>query len=238
MNNFKILFFLLSISISSEEIEVTSSASTAYKKQKGSYFDTVFGYDLTYDKRNSRYQPTKGYFSQWSQNLPVISDDSSISNSYQFTHYKEPFDNMVISTGILARAVNSLESDGDVRVSKRLYVPGTRLRGFKSGNVGPKDGSDYVGGNYMTTFNISSTVPYILDNAESLDVKVFLDTANIWGVDYSNSINDSNKLRSSTGIALDILTPVGPLSFSYAEAITKASTDKTESFKFQLGTTF
>jgi len=235
---FQNTFFSPILSISSEEIEVTSSASTAYKKQKGSYFDTVFGYDLTYDKRNSRYQPTKGYFSQWSQNLPVISDDSSIYNSYQFTHYQEPFDNMVISTGILARAINSLESDGDVRVSKRLYVPATRLRGFKSGNVGPKDGSDYVGGNYMSTFNISSTVPYILDNAESLDVKVFLDTANIWGVDYSNSINDSNKLRSSTGIALDILTPVGPLSFSYAEAITKASTDKTESFKFQLGTTF
>jgi len=235
---FQNTFFSPILSISSEKIEVTSSASTAYKKQKGSYFDTVFGYDLTYDKRNSRYQPTKGYFSQWSQNLPVISDDSSIYNSYQFTHYQEPFDNMVISTGILARAINSLESDGDVRVSKRLYVPATRLRGFKSGNVGPKDGSDYVGGNYMSTFNISSTVPYILDNAESLDVKVFLDTANIWGVDYSNSINDSNKLRSSTGIALDILTPVGPLSFSYAEAITKASTDKTESFKFQLGTTF
>ena len=50
--------------------------------------------------------------------------------------------------------------------------------------------------------------------------------------------DDSNSIRTSTGFALEILTPVGPLSFSYAEAISKASSDKTESFKFQLGTTF
>ena len=61
---------------------------------------------------------------------------------------------------------------------------------------------------------------------------------NVWGVDYSSTIDDSNKIRSSSGVALEWLTPVGPLSFSYAEAITKAATDKTESFRFQLGTTF
>ena len=58
------------------------------------------------------------------------------------------------------------------------------------------------------------------------------------GVDYSSSIDDSNKIRSSSGIALEFFTPIGPMSFSYAETITKADTDVTESFRFQLGTTF
>ena len=71
-----------------------------------------------------------------------------------------------------------------------------------------------------------------------MDVKVFFDAGNIWGVDYSSTLDDSSKLRTSAGLALEILTPVGPLSFSYAEAISSATTDKTESFKFQLGTTF
>ena len=71
-----------------------------------------------------------------------------------------------------------------------------------------------------------------------MDLKVFFDAGNVWGVDYSSSINDSNKIRSSSGVALEISTTVGPLSFSFAEAITKANSDKTETFRFAIGTTF
>ena len=66
----------------------------------------------------------------------------------------------------------------------------------------------------------------------------FFDAGNVWGVDYSSSLDDSDTIRSSTGVALEITTPIGPLSFSFAQVLSKASTDKTESFKFQLGTTF
>ncbi len=231
------LYFSPSLSVSGETIETDASASSAYKKQEGSYFETVFGYGLTYDKRDKRFQPSSGYLSKFIQFIPVISDDGTLINGYQLTSYKEPIDNMIISTGIYSRAANSLTND-DVRVSKRLYVPSSRLRGFESGKVGPKDGNDYIGGNYVATFNASSTVPFLLETIESVDLKVFFDAANIWGVDYSSSIDDSNTIRSSTGLAVEVLTPVGPLSFSYAEAISKASTDKTQSFRFQLGTTF
>ena len=73
---------------------------------------------------------------------------------------------------------------------------------------------------------------------ENIDFKVFFDAGNVWGVDYSDTVDESNKIRTSTGVALELLTPVGPLTFSFAEAITKASTDVTETFRFQLGTTF
>ena len=45
-------------------------------------------------------------------------------------------------------------------------------------------------------------------------------------------------MRSATGIALNLMTPIGPLSFSFANTLTKASTDKTETFRFNLGTNF
>ena len=231
------LYFSPNLSMSSETIKTTSTASAAYKKQKGSYFDTTFGYGLLYDKRNSVYQPTSGYVSKWSQRLPLMTDDATIFNSYSVTGFKELIDDMVISSGIMAQSISSL-NDKDVRVSKRLFVSSKRLRGFESGKVGPKDGLDFVGGNYIATYNASSTIPYILQTAENLDLKVFFDAANIWGVDYSSTVDDSNKIRSSTGVALEILTPVGPMSFSLSNAITKASTDKTETFRFQLGTTF
>ena len=90
----------------------------------------------------------------------------------------------------------------------------------------------------MTSFNTSTTVPYVLQTLENVDLKLFFDAANVWGVDYSSSIEDSDKIRSSVGAAVEVLTPVGPLSFSLAQPITKATGDKTETFRFQLGTTF
>ena len=66
----------------------------------------------------------------------------------------------------------------------------------------------------------------------------FFDAANVWGVDYDSSIDENSKIRSSTGVALDWFTPIGPLSLSYAIPITKNSTDTTENFRFNIGTTF
>ena len=56
--------------------------------------------------------------------------------------------------------------------------------------------------------------------------------------DYRDNYDDSNKIRSSTGIAIDWFTPIGPLNVSLAQPLTKVSTDKTETFQFNLGTTF
>ena len=117
-------------------------------------------------------------------------------------------------------------------------MPGKRLRGFVMGRIGPVDGTDYVGGNYLSALNISSTLPNFMATQENIDFRFFIDAANLWGVDYSDSINNSNKIRSSTGVGIDWFTPVGPLNFSLSQAITKADTDTTETFRFNVGTTF
>jgi len=71
-----------------------------------------------------------------------------------------------------------------------------------------------------------------------MTVGAFLDMGNVWHVDYSDEIDDSNKIRSSVGINTSWISPVGPMSFIFAQNITKASTDITEGFNFRLGTTF
>ena len=97
---------------------------------------------------------------------------------------------------------------------------------------------DYVGGNYVSTINFNAAFQDLLPSFENTDISYFFDAANIWGVDYDSSIDNNNKIRSATGLAIDIFTPVGPLNFSLSKAITKNSTDKTETFRFNLGTTF
>ena len=91
--------------------------------------------------------------------------------------------------------------------------------------------------NFNTALNISSELP-ILESMETTSFNVFFDVANVWGVDYSSAINDSSAIRSATGIGIDWYTPVGPLSFTLSQPIAQKSTDKTESFRFNLGTTF
>ena len=119
-----------------------------------------------------------------------------------------------------------------------MYLQLSKLRGFESGKVGPKDGADYIGGNYAASINIATSLSQILPNSQNTNFSVFFDAANVWGIDYSSSLSDESKIRSSIGIALDYLTPIGPLSFSLSEPITKGTNDITESFRFNLGTTF
>ena len=144
---------------------------------------------------------------------------------------------MVGRIGIYLQTANSI-TNKDVRVSKRTYLPQSKLRGFVPGKIGPVDGSDFIGGNYAAAFNLSTDLPFILPSIQSADFKFFFDAANVWGIDYSSTIDDSNKIRTSTGLSVDWFTPVGPLNFSITAPLTKNSTDKTEGFRFNLGTTF
>ena len=231
------LFVAPSFSTQYESIKTSSTASSLLKKQEGSYFDIEGFYALDFDKRNQSFQPSAGYLTTFTQKIPFnIEDDQTIVNSYEFTSYHEYIDDVVASISFFGSNANSF-GDDDVRISDRLYLPSKKLRGFEKGKIGPVDNGDFVGGNYLAAFNITSELP-IFPALETMDFNVFYDAANVWGVDYSSAIDDSNGIRSSTGIAVDWYTPIGPLSFSLAQPILKESTDKTETFRFSLGTTF
>ena len=220
-----------------EKIETDSTASVRQKSQAGNYLDTFLNLDFKYDKRNQRYQTTSGFYNLYSVKLPLLSESATLTNEYSYKYFAELYKNNVTSALITLSTANSLNNK-EIKLSERLFIPSRNLRGFESGKIGPKDGNDYVGGNYMTSLNIVSTLPQFLESAENLDFLIFFDSANLWGIDYDKSLNDNNSIRSSIGIGIDWLTPVGPLNFSFAQPITKASTDVTETFRFNLGTTF
>ena len=232
------LFFSPELDISLEDLNTNSTATANLKKQEGTYEDFYFNYGLDYDLRNSSFRPTSGNKTSFYQELPLVSGNNEISNTFVFTQYKKiNKSDMIGKASIYLKAINSID-DSDVRISKRAHMPYSRLRGFEKGKVGPLDNSDFIGGNYVTALNLSTNVPGLFSTVENVDVSYFLDIGNVWGVDYDGSIDDSNVIRSSTGIGLDWLTVVGPLSFSLTKPITKKNTDKTESFRFNLGTTF
>ena len=229
----------LNLGVSSflEKLTTDSTASASLKKQEGTYFDTFFNYSLDYDMRNQRFQTSDGFRSVFTQNLPIISESLNIKNSYDFKLYNKWLNENVATYGFFISSTNSLGGK-DVKLSDRIFLPANKLRGFEKGKVGPKDGTDYIGGNYVTSFNIATTLPQVLPSLQNVDFSLFFDAANIWGVDYGNNIDDGSAIRSAIGISVDYFSPIGPLSFSFSETITKDTNDITESFRFNLGTTF
>jgi len=220
-----------------EKIETDKTASTLQKKQQGNYWDTFLNLDFDYDKRNQKFKTSDGSRTFYSLDIPLISETNTLTSSLQYTKYKELYDENITSVSFYVKASNSITND-NIKLSERNNLPSNKLKGFVSSKVGPKDGNDYIGGNYVSSFNIRSTLPQLLKESQNVDFSLFFDAANIWGVDYNSSLDNSDKIRSSTGITVDWFTVIGPLNFSLALPITKDDTDQTETFRFNLGTTF
>ena len=220
-----------------EVIKTNSSASQAQQDQQGNYWDTFLNLDFNYDKRNQKFQTSSGFRSFYSLDLPVISERKTLVNYYNYTSYFDLFDDNISSLSIMLKSATSI-ANKNIKLSERLNIPSKKLRGFQSGKIGPKDGDDYIGGNYAYAVNFSSTIPNLFEESQNVDFLFFIDAANLWGVDYDKSLKETGNVRSSTGVALDWYSPLGPLNFSLAYPITKENSDKEETFRFNLGTTF
>ena len=227
----------LGISASHDDLRTDESASSSLQKQEGTYSEVSGNYGFTFDKRNRAFMPTSGSVLNFGQSLPIYADKSFISNFLRASKYKQFNEDLVAAGKFYLSTVNGLGSD-DVRLSKRTTISSRRLRGFEKGKIGPVDGTDHIGGNYAAALNLEASLPNFLPEDTNTDVILFLDFGNVWGVDYDSSIDDSNKIRSSAGAVASWMSPVGPMTFTLSQNLSKANTDKTESFNFSLGTTF
>ncbi len=231
------LRFGLSTSNFYEKIETNSTASARQKSQQGDYWDSFISLSFDHDKRNQKFQTSDGFRNRYLVDIPIISKTNTLTNTYNYQFYTELYENNLTNFSLYLKSANSLSND-DVKLSERIFIPSNKLRGFENGRIGPKDGNDFIGGNYATALNFSSTIPQFLENSQNVDLLFFIDAANLWGVDYDSSIDDNSKIRSSLGFGIDWLTPIGPMNFTIAEPLLKADTDITETFRFNLGTTF
>ena len=234
---YKDIYTNLSLNFSYDDLRTNSNASASLQKQDGDFTELAAVYGLTYDKRNRTFMPTDGSVFGFVQSLPIYADKPFIDNTFRFSTYHEFNENYVGSGKIFLSAINGL-NDEDVRLSKRKTLSTRRLRGFSKGKIGPVDGNDHIGGNYAAAVNFDVNLPNLLPDSSNTDVSFFVDFGNVWEVDYDDSLDDSNKLRSSTGINASWISPIGPMTFTLATNLSKASTDTTESFNFNLGTSF
>ena len=234
---FKNIFTSLGIELSYDDLTTTSNASSSLKKQAGDFVELSGKYGFKYDQRDRSFMPTDGSIVSFSQTLPIAADKPFIGNTFSSSLYHTFNEDVVGATKIFLTAVNGLDNE-DVRISKRKFLSTSRLRGFEKGKIGPVDSNDHVGGNYAAALNLEANLPNLLPESSKTDISVFLDMGSVWGVDYDDTIDDKNKLRASTGVSASWLSPLGPLTFVFASNLSKASTDQTEFFNFNLGASF
>ena len=233
------IFFRPNLGVQFDKLEVTGSVSNLLRSRQGDFVTTSLGYNFLYDQRDSKFSPTSGSIVYFDQNIATFfSDIPTIQTGVGATFYKELFSEKFIGSA-KARLANVVAfNDKDVKLSDRIFTSTSDLRGFEQRGVGPVDSGDHIGGNNLATLSLKSTFPNPIPESLRATTFLFLDMGNVWGADYSSSISDSSKLRTSTGIALDFISPVGPLSFTYSIPLSKASTDKEQNFLFNIGSSF
>ena len=208
---FKNLYSSLGLSASYDDLRTENSASDALKKQSGEFSEIAANYGFDYDTRNRAFMPSSGSIYGFKQTLPVYADKRYIANTLNASFYKTITEDVIGATKFYFSAINGLDND-DVRINKRGVLSSKRLRGFEKNKIGPVDGTDHIGGNYAAALNFEANLPKLLPESSNMDIGLFLDFGNVWGVDYDETLDESNKIRSSTGVAANWRSPLGPMS--------------------------
>ena len=233
------IFFRPNLGVQFDRLEVTGNASSLLRSRQGDFTTTSLGYNFIYDQRDSKFNPTSGSIIYFDQNIATFfSDIPTIQTGVGATFYKELLSDKFIGSAKAKLANVVAFNDKDVKLSDRIFSSTSDLRGFEQRGVGPVDSGDHIGGNNLATLSLKSTFPNPIPENLRATTFLFLDMGNVWGADYSSLISDSSKLRTSTGIALDLVSPIGPLSFTYSIPLSKATTDKEQNFLFNIGSSF
>ena len=236
---FEDIYFKPFVLIQFDKLETNVSASSLLRSRDGNFTTTTLGFNLLADFRNSKNLPTSGSLLFFDQSYATLmSDIPTIQTSIGSTFYQELINEKFIGSAKLKLSNVTAFDNKDVKLSDRIFASASDLRGFESRAVGPIDTGSHVGGNNLAVLNFRSTFPNPIPDSLRANSYLFYDIGNVWGADYSDVISGSSKIRTSTGVALDVTTPIGPLSFTYSIPLSKASTDKEQRFLFNIGSSF
>lgn len=203
----------------------------------GSFDDVILKFSISQNKTNNTLYPNEGYYNSLTVKLSpdVISD-----NGYIMTNYKGDIYHSFNKSSdyiFLSNSLGMVEStSGRNKTINSFSLGGMNFKGFDYRGIGLKTSNNrYLGGNkyFTSTFGYGSN--FLFDEKDKIYIRLFYTVGSLWDSDY---ISDNFKMRSSVGSSFDVLTPIGPITFSYAIPIQKESSDVTRNFNFSIGTAF
>ncbi len=220
---------------------VDDNASIFVKSQEGEETVSEITHRLTYDKRDSRLDPTKGYYASIATDVAGLGGTVNyVRNDLNAAYYYPIVEQWVVSISGAAGHITGYGGE-DVNLIDRFFVGGDDLRGFATDGIGPRDldSNDALGGEIYYTGSVQMTFPLGLPDELAIRGRVFTDLGSLWQLDDSGpDVADNNSLRASVGIGLTWVSPFGPIGIDLGQAVLKESYDETEIFRVNFGTRF
>ncbi len=246
-----------------EEIyDVANNASLAVKDAEGVSNVSSIGYTVAYDTRNLPQSPTSGVFASFSQDMAGVGGDVNYFRQVADARGYYPLTNKITLVGRVQGGYIDGWGGQDVRMTDLFFKGGETIRGFERAGIGPRDAcespntgkrvspcsKDPLGGQafWASTAEARFPLPFVPDSL-GIQGAVFVDAGSLWdpsglavsAVNREGSfIFDGADVRMSTGVSLIWQSPLGPLRADLAQALLKASYDRTEIFRFGASTNF
>jgi outer membrane protein insertion porin family len=193
------------------------------------------------DSRDSALAPTSGRLQRANAEWSFAGDAKYVRATYKFQQYvplSKQFTAAFNTEVGLGRAIGG----GSFPVFKNFYGGGLgSVRGFEQGSLGPNEQADglgtSLGGSRKVNVNMEILAPFPgAGNDRTLRMYGFWDIGMVGGDNATNA--NANDLRSSVGVGISWISPVGPLRLAFAKPIRKFDNDRIQNLQFQIGTSF
>ncbi len=214
---------------------------------------SLVGYSLSYNTLDNNKSPTKGLYLEFKQDIAGIGGDVNfIRNTGDVRNYYELFPDIIGVVHLQGGVMNGWGGQ-QLRMLDNFQMGPNLVRGFAPSGIGPRDVSpfttqDALGGTMYWGASFEAQTPlYFLPKEIGIKVAAFADAGSLWNYQSETSwavtgetlqVADDKTIRSSVGMGLIWDSPLGPLRFDFAYALTKASYDHTQFFRFSGGTKF
>ena len=214
---------------------------------QGALLSSAIGYSYSYDTRRTGLNPDAGIVFRFSQDYAGLGGDVDyIKTTALLGAETKVFNDEVTLRAVLEGGAISMLNSGISRSTDRFFLNGSKMRGFESMGLGPRDqnatNSDALGGNMFAVARFEANFPIGLPEEYGLSAGVFYDVGTVWGLDntagHGGAVDDDLHWRSAIGVSLFWTTAIGPLRFNFSKALQKETYDKDRSFELTIQTKF
>jgi outer membrane protein insertion porin family len=222
-----------------EVTDVDDNASALVKDDEGKRLQSSISQELSFDTRDSRFDPHEGMIVSLSAELAGLGGDVRFVKSTLGGAYYFPITEAV-TLALKGEGGVIVGIDQDTRVGDRFFVGSTTLRGFEFAGVGPRDAEtgDSLGGKQFYTGTLELSFPLGLPEELQIRGRLFADTGAAWGIDGDAEVLDSSSPRLSVGGGISWFSPLGPFQLDLGYAQIEEDFDETEVLRFSFGTRF
>lgn len=190
------------------------------------------------DNRDSALVPTSGNFQRATAEWSVGGEVRYIRGTYQYQHYV-PLSKKYTFAFNGDLGWGQATEGKTYPIFKNYYGGGLgSVRGFEAGSLGPRDATSglVLGGPKKVNLNFEFQAPFPgVGNDRTLRMYGFVDTGNVFGADESITFD---QFRSSVGVGISWISPMGPLRLAFATPLRKFDNDRIQNIQFQIGTSF